>query len=780
MKKSVFCFICLIPILAYNQIISIPSDYPTIQQGINAAYNGDTILVEQGTYIENINFNGKSITVASHFLLTLDPSYIDQTIIDGSQNGSVVVFSNDEDSTTSLIGFTITNGQSGAGGGIQCWWATPSIENCIITSNVATGNPQGMGGGIFCYSIPDSLCKLTLKDVIISNNESGGTFGGLGGGIFCQKTNMLLENVKINNNSTSNLYGNWEAGGGICAYGPPNTFHLKGVTISNNLTKGKGGGIYAEIESAVLNFDDINRCNIYSNTGGIGADIYSGDNIDVVLDTFSVIYPTEYYAEPLLNFIFSINYGVIQQIDSDLFVSPNGSNLNSGLTHQDPLQTIDYALSIILVDRHHPNTINLLEGIYSHSNNHEFYPINMPDYVNIEGITDSLVFLDAEGAERVIIINDNESNHISGICLQNGYGNPEGGGIYCIHSNPIFQNVTITNCYANGPATGGRGGGAYFEGSNPSLQNATIEWNVATRGAGIYSHSDLTITNSVIKNNSALEGGGIYGGIYHIENVVISNNLGSGIFGGGDGKNVFQNVTLAHNQSALDTIGGGIFFSGNCSLLNSIVYGNLPYDIGFQPDFHPLHEDTLRISYSNIQGGLEGISLFDDDVVLWQEGNIDIFPSFVSSGNHPLALMDGSPCIDAGTSDTSGLNLIAWDLLGNFRIWDGNYDGDTIIDMGAYEFGAPLWVRIDDDNLPPFNQNTEIHIYPNPARYIFHITANEGKELSELIIYTLTGQQVLQSRPVDGTIDISHLQPGTYIVEVVVDGKKARRKLVVE
>lgn len=57
-------------------MIHIPADYPTIQQGINVAFNGDTVLVEPGTYNENINFGGKNITVASEFLITLYTAYI--------------------------------------------------------------------------------------------------------------------------------------------------------------------------------------------------------------------------------------------------------------------------------------------------------------------------------------------------------------------------------------------------------------------------------------------------------------------------------------------------------------------------------------------------------------------------------------------------------------------------------------------------------------------------------------------------------------------------------
>ena len=69
--------------LALAGTINIPADYPTIQEGIDAASPGDTVLVQPGTYVENINYNGQNIVVGSLTLTTGDSAYISQTIIDG-------------------------------------------------------------------------------------------------------------------------------------------------------------------------------------------------------------------------------------------------------------------------------------------------------------------------------------------------------------------------------------------------------------------------------------------------------------------------------------------------------------------------------------------------------------------------------------------------------------------------------------------------------------------------------------------------------------------------
>ena len=73
MKKIFFTLFLIFPFLiVYPQdTIHVPEDYSTIQEGINAANNGNIVLVEDGVYTENINFRGKAITVASHFIINV-------------------------------------------------------------------------------------------------------------------------------------------------------------------------------------------------------------------------------------------------------------------------------------------------------------------------------------------------------------------------------------------------------------------------------------------------------------------------------------------------------------------------------------------------------------------------------------------------------------------------------------------------------------------------------------------------------------------------------------
>jgi hypothetical protein len=91
----------------------VPQQYPTIQAAIDSAADGDTVLVSEGTYFENIRFRGKAIHVASTYITTRDTARIAATIIDGGKSpnpdsASVVYFISGEDTTSELCGFTIT------------------------------------------------------------------------------------------------------------------------------------------------------------------------------------------------------------------------------------------------------------------------------------------------------------------------------------------------------------------------------------------------------------------------------------------------------------------------------------------------------------------------------------------------------------------------------------------------------------------------------------------------------------------------------------------------
>ena len=181
-------------------IIYVPGQYSTIQEGINASSNGDTVLVQPGTYYENINFNGHNILLCSMFLPTNDTTYTSSTIIDGSNSSSTVKFAGGEDSTAIICGFTIQHGYNDYGGGIRCIVSSPAIKNNIIRRNRSFG-----GGGIYC----DRSNPLIVNNVIYEDTAN------YGGGIFCyDSSSPLIDNNTIKYNYSDGL--NYGSGAGIC------------------------------------------------------------------------------------------------------------------------------------------------------------------------------------------------------------------------------------------------------------------------------------------------------------------------------------------------------------------------------------------------------------------------------------------------------------------------------------------------------------------------------------------------------------------------------------
>ena len=172
-------------------IINVPDNYPTIQQGINASSNGDTVRVAEGTYVENINFIGKNIVVGSWFLDDGDPSFISSTIIDGNQSGRVVVFLIGEDNSAVITGFTIQNGLATYGGGIFCFDSSPTISNNTISENTAHYN----GGGIYNANSDPTINYNTIT----RNSASEG-----GDGIYCHNSSPVIINTIFWNDSAPN------------------------------------------------------------------------------------------------------------------------------------------------------------------------------------------------------------------------------------------------------------------------------------------------------------------------------------------------------------------------------------------------------------------------------------------------------------------------------------------------------------------------------------------------------------------------------------------------
>ncbi len=206
-------------------VINVPGDQVTIQAGIDASAEGDTVLVQPGTYYENINFNGKNIVLMSQS--GPENTNIESGATIYSENGTVVTFENNENESAQLIGFTITGGASEYnGGGISVYNASPILKNLIVRDNYAgysvAWDAGGNGGGIsLVYS------NTQIFNTSITGNQTAGGWGwnGVGGGVYFRYSNVTLKNVFIGNNQSGH-------GGGI--YSDNSMVSLLNCTVSDN------------------------------------------------------------------------------------------------------------------------------------------------------------------------------------------------------------------------------------------------------------------------------------------------------------------------------------------------------------------------------------------------------------------------------------------------------------------------------------------------------------------------------------------------------------------
>ena len=156
------------------------SPLATIQTGINASGDGNTVHVAAGTYVENIDYDGKTISVIGADRET--------TIIDGNESGRAFrYYSSGNDQDFRISGFTIKNGLYEDGAGMVINNSQITLENLIIKDNYATHNSGGINvsGG-----------NPIIKNCIVKNNNAGWAMGGIG----FHQTNAKVINTLFTNN----------------------------------------------------------------------------------------------------------------------------------------------------------------------------------------------------------------------------------------------------------------------------------------------------------------------------------------------------------------------------------------------------------------------------------------------------------------------------------------------------------------------------------------------------------------------------------------------------
>jgi len=247
----------------------VPQDLAAIQNAIDAAVPGDEVIVEDGVWSgpgnTNLDFWGKAITLRS---ASGNPA---ACVIDCQGSGRGLYIHSGETTTTVVTGLTIRNGNVTAsspglacGGGVYCYFSSPTLTNCIINGNNASGYAS-CGGGVYCGF---SACPV-LTDCVISGNTASRISGPSGGGgVGCTNySSPTLTNCSIMANTVN---GNSGFGGGVYCYRYSDSV-LTGCVISGNSvggTYGYGGGVECGAHCAPILTDCVIEGNTALSGGG--------------------------------------------------------------------------------------------------------------------------------------------------------------------------------------------------------------------------------------------------------------------------------------------------------------------------------------------------------------------------------------------------------------------------------------------------------------------------------------------------------------------------------
>ncbi len=239
----------------------------------------------------------------------------------------------------------------------------------------------------------------------------------------------------------------------------------------------------------------------------------------------------------------------------------------------------------------------------------------------------------------------------------------------------------------------GIGGGAGIgTGSKVRINRCRFTRNKATYGGGMSAGLDIQvqINQTVFWENEAITpstenyggGGAIYtrGGSIWIVNSTIANNRAI------DPDSTWAGVQFGRT--------GGIWFNGTGShrIENSIIYGNT-YSSNSGDTYPNIGVQQIMLSSSStltvLTSDIRGLALLGRS----GNGNMDAGPAFTDGAVGNLNLSTGSPCLDAGSNYVDyepmepGFQLLPeTDMAGNWRIVDGNGDGNAVVDMGPYEY----------------------------------------------------------------------------------------------
>jgi len=711
-----------------GEIINVPLEYSNIQSAIVDANNGDTIIVAQGIYYENINFLGKAITLSSTD--PNDPCVVANTIIDGSQPndvniGSVVTFNSGEDQNSVLTGFTITGGTgqtdptvtwrtwtgtNGDGGGIFCYNSSPTISKNIITN--CTTNYGG--GGIYCHYY--------ASPVITNNQIINNCAEWYGGAIFTRYyCSPLIKDNVLEGNSCSYL------GGGIYLATGSNSNIINNLIKNNICTSLAGGGIYYFVMCHPIIANNVIIGNS-AESGGSAIMAESDSNGYIINNTIignKITQPSGFsstlaiYTNPIIaNNIVADNqcWGIYTGIDSDANLVNNDlwgnsyGNYHGNLPDQTSIKgniSADPNLAPTL-----PYPLPSYELTYDSpcrdtgSNDYNSI-LNEYDYDLTSRIVNGTVDIGAQEFRALSVPQDYPT-------IQQAINNAQTGDEILVHEGFYQENINFTGknlilrslnpldpcCVTQTVIDGNQLSSCItlnsYEDKTSVIAGFTIQNGFGHAldkefGGGIYiaDYAGATIIFNHIRNNVVTRYGGGIDTRHHTDTVIMYNdiefnhayNAGGGIHVGAQAKCLIKHNSIHDNKTNFARQGGGIYVYNwsDVSILKNDIFNNYSSSGGGIYEWKGVGEISRNNIWNNyataIGGGIAIHSTYLEPFSIVNINNNLIEGNCTSGRGGGIFLLQGSTIVNSNT------------IVGNKLIRsasDPNTGSGITLEAGAY------------------------------------------------------------------------------------------------
>lgn len=263
---AALCCAAFLSVAVAAEIRRVPSDYATIQAGIDAAQTGDVVLVADGVYTglgnKNLTLNGKDLVLRSE-------NGPQNCIIDCEGEGRGFHMLGGEPLGAAVEGFSVRHGAAVGGAGIACGPSDVVFRRCIVENNNAC--PGGGGGGVEAYRLSSTFSGPSFEDCIIRNNTAA-----IGAGVSTGGAQFYRCTIADNYVCTDHPYSN---GGGVLLWGDDTVSRFVDCVFVGNSAY-KGGAVYASNYSRAL----LVRCVIADNRAAyFGGGVYAYEYCDFTL-----------------------------------------------------------------------------------------------------------------------------------------------------------------------------------------------------------------------------------------------------------------------------------------------------------------------------------------------------------------------------------------------------------------------------------------------------------------------------------------------------------------